>query len=119
MSSVFEWRNQPSQILGAVKPHPMARANPRNSPTCLPTGTPGVARPVEQLTLEGEFVTRYDSLSSAARAVAVRYSAIHSAINGKTQTSAGHRWRYASARIDEAEVMRDRFGGAYSKAGGN
>lgn len=54
------------------------------------------ARPVEQLTLDGQHVARYDNIADAARAVGCDPSTISGVCRGKpcSKTAKGYRWRY-------------------------
>ena len=101
--SAFHWREQRSETLSAIQPSPMARSGPGR----------GKKRPVEQLSLDGEVIRQYPSLSEASRAVGQHESNICRAINGARQTCAGFRWRFVSR---EAQILAPKFGGAYSKA---
>jgi hypothetical protein len=119
MSSPFNWRDQPSEAVEAIKPSAKARSNSRHVPTCLPDGgiNNGQKVAVEQLTADGAVVRRFQSISSAARELGVSTTSIHQAIAGRSKTCCGHAWRYATSPIDpRAQILRDRFGGAYSKA---
>lgn len=51
--------------------------------------------PVIQLTLKGKEVARFDSVKAAAAAMNVSRTAMSYALNGKTKTSNGYKWKYA------------------------
>lgn len=117
--NAFNWREQPSEAAQAIKPSAKARTNPRNVPTCFPDDGINNGRKVaiEQLTADGAVVRRFQSISSAARELGVSPTSIYQAITGRSKTCCGHAWRYAKSAIDpRAQILRDRFGGAYSKA---
>lgn len=116
--NAFNWRDQPSEAVEALKPSPKARSNSRNVLTLLPEGINSARkRPVEQLTTDGEVVRWFESISHAAREMGVTTSSVQRAITGRTKTCSGHAWRYAKKAVDPAkEILRARFGGAYSKA---
>lgn len=82
----------------------MARTNP---------GRRGARRPVEQLSMEGEVIRQFASLSEAARSVDQHESNICRVISGARKSCGGYRWRYVSR---EEQILAPRFGGAYSKA---
>lgn len=60
------------------------------------------ARRVIQCTTDGDFVSTYPTVSSAARAVGKNCSGIIAACKNKQKTSAGFKWRYA----DEKNTMK-------------
>ena len=52
-------------------------------------------RAVEQLTLDGQFIQRFDGIKEAAEATGCRASSIQSCCKGRFKSSLGYRWRYA------------------------
>ena len=52
-------------------------------------------RPVEQLTMDGQFVARFDSVTEAAEAVGASVAHIWNTCDGRQKSSCGYRWRYA------------------------
>ena len=52
--------------------------------------------PVIQMTLDGNFIKRWDYIRQAATFYGIRESAIYSVCVGKTKTAKGFRWRYAN-----------------------
>ena len=61
----------------------------------LPSGAN--RKPVDQFTLDGEFVARHKSLHEAARAVNGNFENISSCASGKIATAYGWKWRLADA----------------------
>ena len=51
-------------------------------------------RPVAQLTLDGNIIKVYESISEAAKSLNVDASAISNCVRGKSKTSCGYRWCY-------------------------
>ena len=51
-------------------------------------------RPVEQLTMQGQFVARFDSVTEAAEAVGTSVAHIWNVCDGRQKSSCGYRWRY-------------------------
>ena len=51
---------------------------------------------VEQYSLEGILIERYSSITEAAKSVGILHSSISSCCNGKTKTSGGYVWRFAT-----------------------
>jgi len=51
--------------------------------------------PVIQLTLQGKEIDRFDSVNGAAAAMNVSRTAMSYALNGKTKTCNGYKWKYA------------------------
>lgn len=116
--NAFNWKSQPSETADAIAPSKKARPNSRHVLTLVPGGINGSQkRAVEQLTSDGEVVRWFQSISHAAREMGVSYTSIKRAITGRTKKCCGHPWRYAKRATDPAgDILRDRFGGAYSKA---
>jgi len=54
-----------------------------------------MSRSVEQYSLDGEFIVRYESVAEAARKYDVTYVAIANCCRGKSNTSVGYKWKYA------------------------
>lgn len=57
--------------------------------------------PVEQYSLDGEYITTHESVTVATLAVGLKEgskSAISRACQGKQKTSAGYRWKYANKK---------------------
>ena len=52
-------------------------------------------RAVEQLTLDGQFIQRFDGIKEAAEATGCRATSIQSCCIGRYKSSLGYRWRYA------------------------
>ena len=52
-------------------------------------------RAVEQLTLDGQFIQRFDGIKEAAEATGCRATSIQSCCIGRYKSSCGYRWRYA------------------------
>lgn len=52
-------------------------------------------RAVEQLTIDGQFIQRFDGIKEAAEATGCRASSIQSCCKGRFKSSLGYRWRYA------------------------
>ena len=52
-------------------------------------------RAVEQLTLDGQFIQRFDGIKEAAEATGCRASSIQSCCKGRFKSSCGYHWRYA------------------------
>ena len=52
-------------------------------------------RPVEQLTMDGQFVARFDSVTEAAEAVGTSVAHIWNVCDGRQKSSCGYRWRFA------------------------
>ena len=58
-------------------------------------------RPVNQYTLEGEFVTQYPTLRGAAAAQKdIAYSQIYACVKGKTRRAGNYIWRWASEGME-------------------
>lgn len=53
-------------------------------------------RPVNQYTLEGEFIRRFDSISQAGNYIGLNPSGIKNVCRGNAKTSGGYKWEYAS-----------------------
>lgn len=53
-------------------------------------------RKIEQLSLSGEYIETYESITSAAKKYNVDASAISNCVRGKSTQSCGYKWRYAS-----------------------
>ena len=53
------------------------------------------SKPVIQLTIDGNFIRRFDSIASAATAVNGNVQNICSVLKGKTKSYRGYRWQYA------------------------
>lgn len=51
-------------------------------------------KPVEQLTLDGEIVRRYESLAAVEKDGGFCRRAVHHCLAGRAKTSGGFRWRY-------------------------
>lgn len=60
---------------------------------------------VSQFSLNGEFIQNFNSLVSAGNSINRTAGAIHSAINGNTDTCGGFIWRYKDV-MDEDEVKK-------------
>lgn len=56
------------------------------------------SRPVNQLTLDGNFVAQYDSISTAKKAIGV--GDVSAVLQGKTKTAGGFRWEYANVQME-------------------
>ena len=52
-------------------------------------------RAVEQLTKDGHFIQRFDSIKEASKATGCRTTSIQSCCSGRFKSSLGYRWRYA------------------------
>jgi hypothetical protein len=102
--SPFLWREryESSRLADAIKPSPVVR-----------TGKRGAKRPVYQLTRDGEVIRQFPSLSEAAMATGAAIDNIMRAATGLRKSAGGFGWRYANPA---GEILRDRHGGAYSKA---
>ena len=46
--------------------------------------------------VEGILIERYSSITEAAKSVGILHSSISSCCNGKTKTSGGYVWRFAT-----------------------
>ena len=53
-------------------------------------------KPVEQLTLNGDLVRRFDSARDASRELDISYKCISKCCNGNLKTYKGFIWRFAS-----------------------
>jgi hypothetical protein len=53
------------------------------------------SKPVIQLTLEGSFVERFDSISDAYRATGIEGNKICAVLKNKQKTTCGYKWKYA------------------------
>ena len=51
-------------------------------------------KPVIQLSLDGEFIAEYESISEANRALGVKESHIGQVCRGQRQISNGYKWKY-------------------------
>ena len=51
-------------------------------------------RAVEQLTMDGQFIARHDSITKAAKAVGTSVAHIWNVCDGRQKSSCGYRWRY-------------------------
>lgn len=100
--NAFHWKQQPSAI-DFKKKAKRTRVAPTNG------------RPVEQLSMEGEVIDRFESMASAAESVGMQATHIFRVCNGTRRSSGGYRWRYADLRAQK--VLSDKHGGAYSRAG--
>jgi NUMOD4 motif/HNH endonuclease len=62
---------------------------------------PSKIKAVEQLTMGGKVVARFESMRKAAMAVGLKSkSSIQFVVSGKCETAAGSRWRLASSQTD-------------------
>ncbi len=52
-------------------------------------------RAVEQLTKDGHFIQRFDSIKEASKATGCRTTSIQACCKGRFKSSLGYRWRYA------------------------
>lgn len=50
---------------------------------------------VEQLTIDGQFIQRFNSIKEAAEATGCRATSIQGCCKGRFKSSLGYRWRYA------------------------
>ena len=67
---------------------------------------------VEQLTLSGELLNTFDSVSAAAKYIGCSVGAISNCCNGRTKTSQGYKWRFAEGSTTKysrkpSESVRD------------
>lgn len=51
---------------------------------------------VEQYSLEGVFIKRYPSLTKAAKSVGIHYQSLYNCCIGRSKTSGGYVWRFAT-----------------------
>lgn len=59
------------------------------------------SKPVLQLSKNGDFIKRFASLSEAARQTGARIGGISDCCNGKSKTSYGYKWQFASLKEDK------------------
>lgn len=52
-------------------------------------------KPVKQLDLQGNFITLWEGVSFAGKALNIDYSGITHCCNGKAKTSGGYKWEWA------------------------
>lgn len=52
-------------------------------------------KPVEQLTVDGEIIKRFDSVNDAARSIGVNPASISGVLSGRRVKTGGYKWRYA------------------------
>lgn len=60
-------------------------------------------KPVNQFTIDGEFVARYESIKCAAQAVNVSDAGISQCLRGCQKTSAGFVWKYEEKEQEDAK----------------
>lgn len=53
------------------------------------------SKPVIQLTLDGSFIERFDSISDAYRATGIKGNKICAVLKNKQKTTCGYKWEYA------------------------
>ena len=58
----------------------------------------GIRRPVKQYTLDGEFLCEFKSLAKAGEAVGVNLKNIQTACSGRSKSSGGYKWKYATKK---------------------
>ena len=56
-------------------------------------------RPIEQYTLEGEYIQTFETTSKVAKAMYGFPSNIRKALSGEIKTAYGYKWRYAKSAI--------------------
>lgn len=54
------------------------------------------SKPVDQFTLDGQFVKRWPSATDAVKELGIKNSSISQCINGKRKSAGGFKWQYAS-----------------------
>ena len=65
--------------------------------------------PVEQYSLDGEYIASYPSMSQAAKAVGCSSGTISEFFSGKRQTAGGYKWRYANEEEEKKQVRVVKF----------
>ena len=58
-------------------------------------------RPIEQYTLEGEYIQTFETTSKAAKAMYGFPSCIRKALSGELKTAYGYKWKYSKGDINE------------------
>jgi hypothetical protein len=77
----------------------------KNTPKSLYRKSRGVERAVVQLTIEGEFVEKYDSVADAGRAVDAESTNICKALRNENRTCQGFKWMYLEDYIKQGEKV--------------
>lgn len=70
-------------------------------------------RAVNQYTLEGDFVRRYNSLDEARKEMKLPPTSISNACRGYSGSAGGFLWRYTNPTPEEKELTRKRFDSLY------
>ena len=81
----LEWMSHKENSNHASRPERIGNAHRNNTRT---------SRPVEQLTLDGQHIATYPSISEAERQTRVPRGCIHATCNGVCHQSKGYKWRY-------------------------
>lgn len=93
MTSIFDWRNNPSVITVEPPGHNTGRRaskeSRRRNAEMLSSGTSST---IAQFDLDGRLLRKYPSIHAAARDMGVSCQAISRCVNGNGKTAAGLKW---------------------------
>lgn len=82
-----DYRKKKSEIMKKVYSNPEVRKKVQGANN-------GMAKKIEQLTIEGEFIERFDSLIDAQNETGISFKSISKVLRGTNKTAGGYKWRY-------------------------